>query len=228
PTVSASAPTGFPAHKDPWAPRAENAACRPPRNARSGRARGPRREWAFPAPCVASNRPCPGAHRPGAARWLGPARSTPHLLAGVAPTRPDPPWAGARPGNRARWASRQAERPPCWPSRRRGWGACAQASARRIEALGARQTPGVLRIVTINLLGRGGRFLQVGVQGDAVVEDKAIALPFAPGVGQALEVVEDGAIELIARQAQLLHPGAGLLASDAARAVHGHAFAFGL
>src|SRR5690606_37694298 len=160
--------------------------------------------------------------------WLGPARSTPHLLAGVAPTRPDPPWAGARPGNRARWASRQAERPPCWPSRRRGWGACAQASARRIEALGARQTPGVLRIVTINLLGRGGRFLQVGVQGDAVVEDEALALPFTLGVGQTLEVEEDAAIELIDRQAQLLHPGAGHVTSDAARAVHGHALALGL
>ena len=112
------------------------------------------------------------------------------------------------------------------PSRSSG---CAITSGGFIQPLGALQTPGVVGIgvqVAIDLLGRGGGFVQLRVQSNAVVEDKTLALPVFVGIGQGLKVVQHAAVQLINIQPQtVLHPATEFFAAYAARAVHGHTFA---
>ena len=60
----------------------------------------------------------------------------------------------------------------------------------RIQAMRSLQPPGFVRAVVVDLVGGGGGFLQFRVDGNAVVEHEALALPVGLGVGQGISVIE--------------------------------------
>jgi hypothetical protein len=65
--------------------------------------------------------------------------------------------------------------------------------------------------------------LEVVGDGDAIVEDKAVAFPFAFCFGDGFQIVQDAALEVVdLREAFGQHPGAGFFAANAAGTKHGH------